>query len=314
MVAIKPIIVFGSINMDLVTKTSRLPIAGETLQGSEFFTAAGGKGANQAVAAARLGISTYMVGRLGDDDFGRQLLSSLQAAGVHTDGILIDAAVSSGIAVITVDAKGENNIIIVAGANGRVSQQDVERLTALLPEAAALLLQFEIPLPFVISAAQAAHQVGIPVILDPAPAKTDIPAELYELVDIITPNEIEASQLVGFPVDGQESAAKAAAELRQRGVGTVIVKLGAQGVFCATNNETFFVPAFSVHAVDTVAAGDAFNGGLAVALAQGHPLREAVIWGAAAGAICATKAGAQPSLPDRETFEAFLQQRGVVKQ
>lgn len=311
---IKPIIVFGSINMDLVTKTPRLPIAGETLPGYEFFTAAGGKGANQAVAAARLGISTYMVGRVGDDDFGRQLLCGLQTAGVNTEGILIDAAVSSGVAVITVDDAGENNIIIVAGANGRVSQQDVERLSTLLPKAAALLLQFEIPLPVVLRAAQAAHQAGIPVILDPAPAKTDIPAELYELIDIITPNEIEASQLVGFPVNGQESAAKAAVELLQRGVHTVIVKLGTQGVFCATTQETFFVPAFSIQAVDTVAAGDAFNGGLAVALAQGHSLREAVIWGAAAGAICATKAGAQPSLPDQETFEAFLKQRGVMKQ
>lgn len=300
--------------MDLVTKTPRLPIAGETLQGSEFFTAAGGKGANQAVAAARLGISTYMVGRVGDDDFGQQLLSGLNAAGVHTDGILIDAAVSSGVAVITVDARGENNIIIVAGANGRVSQQDVERLSAVLSEAAALLLQFEIPLPIVLSAAQAAHQAGIPVILDPAPAKTNIPAELYGLIDIITPNEVEASQLVGFPVNGQESAALAAAELQQRGVATVIVKLGAQGVFCATNNETFFVPAFAIQAVDTVAAGDAFNGALAVALAQGHSLREAVVWGAAAGAICATQAGAQPSLPNRETLEVFLKERGIVKE
>ena len=304
--AMKPIIVFGSINMDLVTKTPRLPIPGETLQGYEFFTAAGGKGANQAVAAARLGISTKIVGRLGDDDFGRQLLAGLQAAGVHTDSVLVDEAVSSGVAVITVDDAGENNIIIVAGANGRVNQQDVERLTDLLPGAAALLLQFEVPLPAVLAAAQAARQAGVLVILDPAPAASDIPLELYPLVDIITPNEIEASQLVGFPVNGQDTAAKASAELRQRGVGTVIVKLGAQGVFCAAGAETFFVPAFSVRAVDTVAAGDAFNGGLAAALADGRSLRDAVVWGAAAGAISATKAGAQPSLPDRKTFDAFL--------
>jgi ribokinase len=202
--------------------------------------------------------------------------------------------------------RGENNIIIVAGANGCVNQQDVERLTDLLPGAAALLLQFEIPLPAVLAAAQAARQAGVLVILDPAPAKENIPPELYPLIDIITPNEIEASQLVGFPVEGQEAAAKASAELRQRGVGTVIVKLGAQGVFCAAGAETFFVPAFSVRAVDTVAAGDAFNGGLAAALADGRSLRDAVVWGAAAGAISATKAGAQPSLPDRKTFDAFL--------
>lgn len=296
--------------MDLVAKTPRLPVAGETLQGYEFFTAPGGKGANQTVAAARLGVPTQMVGRVGGDEFGRQLLAGLQTAGVQTDGVLVDEATSSGVAVISVDDAGENNIIIIAGANGRLNKTDVERLSSRLPGAAALLMQFEIPMPVVQLAAQAAHSAGVPVILDPAPVQ-DVPTELYPLVDIITPNQLEASGLVGFPVDGQETAAKASAELRQRGVGTVIVKLGAQGVFCATGEETFFVPAFSVQAVDTVAAGDAFNGALVVALAEGRPMREAVVWGAAAGAISATKAGAQPSLPNRETFEAFLQQRGV---
>jgi ribokinase len=306
----KPIVVFGSINMDLVTKTPRLPVAGETIQGDEFFTAAGGKGANQAVAAAKLGIPTQMVGRLGNDDFGRRLLIQLQAAGVGTDGVSVDEATSSGVAVITVDDRGENNIVIVAGANGRLDEVDVERLRTNLPGAAALLMQFEIPLPTVLLAAQAARQVNVPVILDPAPAR-DIPTELYPLVDILTPNQLEATQLVGFPVDGQEAAAKAATELRRRGVGTAIVKLGDWGVFCATAEETFFVPAFPVQAVDTVAAGDAFNGGLAAALSQGLPLRQAVGWGAAAGALAATKSGAQPSLPDRKTFDAFLRERGV---
>jgi ribokinase len=306
----KPIIVFGSINMDLVTKTPRLPVAGETLTGHEFFTAGGGKGANQAVAAAKLGIPTQIVGRLGNDDFGRQLLRHLQAADVQTDGVLVDETTSSGVAVITVDDAGENNIIIIAGANGRLNETDVERLRTQLPGAAALLMQLEIPLPTVQLAAQAAQSAGVPVILDPAPAQ-DIPVELYPLIDIMTPNQLEASQLVGFPVDGQEAARQASAELQQRGASTVIVKLGDRGVFCATAKETFFVPAFSVSAVDTVAAGDAFNGALAVALAQGRSLREAVVWGAAAGALSATKAGAQPSLPDRKTFEAFLKERGV---
>lgn len=307
----KPVIVFGSINMDLVTRTPRLPLAGETLQGYEFFTAAGGKGANQAVAAARLGISTQLVGRVGNDNFGHQLRDGLQAAGVHIDHVLLDDSASSGVAVIAVDDVGENNIIIVAGANGRVNQEDVERLTDLLPNAAALLLQLEVPLPAVLAAAQAAQKASVPVILDPAPARGDIPSELYSLVDIITPNEVEATQLVGFAVDGQETATRAAAELRQRGIGTVIIKLGAQGVFCATGSETFFVPAFSVQAVDTVAAGDAFNGGLAAALAEGLPLRQAILWGSATGALSATKVGAQPSLPDRETFERFLKERAV---
>ncbi|MFB8789065.1 MAG: ribokinase [Potamolinea sp.] len=305
------IIVFGSINMDLITKTPRLPVAGETLQGYDFFTTAGGKGANQAVAAARLGISTHLVGRLGNDDFGRQLLAGLQSAGVHTEGVLVDKTTSSGVAVIAVDVSGENSIIIVAGANGCINQQDVDRLKDLLPKATALLLQLEIPLPAVLEAAQAARQQQVRVILDPAPAPASsvLPPELFPLIDIITPNEVEATDLVGFPVDGQDSAAKAAAQLLQRGVGTVIVKLGSQGVFCATAEERFFIPAFPVQAVDTVAAGDAFNGALAAALAQGRPLREAVVWGAAAGAISATKAGAQSSLPDRETFEAFLKAR-----
>lgn len=306
----KPIVVFGSINIDLVTQTPRLPVAGETLQGSAFFTAAGGKGANQAVAAAKLGISTQLVGRLGGDEFGEQLLASLQAAGVQTDGVLLDKETSSGIAVITVDDAGENNIIIIAGANGRLNQTDVKRLSYRLPGAAVLLMQLEIPMPVVLLAAQAAQQVGVPLILDPAPAQ-NIPSELYPLVEIITPNQLEAAQLVGFPVEGQEAAAKAAVELQQRGVNTVMIKLGAQGVFCASATETFFVPAFPVQAVDTVAAGDAFNGALAVALAEGRPLREAILWGAAAGAISATKSGAQPSLPDRKTFLAFLQERGV---
>lgn len=306
----KPIIVFGSINMDLVTKTPRLPVAGETLKGDAFFIVAGGKGANQAVAAARLGIPTQLVGRVGKDEFGHQLLLGLQAAGVQTDGVVVDETTSSGVAVITVDDAGENNIIIIAGANGQLDATDVEHLRHRLPGAAALLMQLEIPMPTVQLAAQLAHSVGVPVILDPAPVQ-DIPAELYSLVDIITPNQLEAYQLVGFPVDDPKSAAKASTELQQRGVSTVIVKLGAEGVFCATSEETFFIPAFPVQAVDTVAAGDAFNGALAAALAEGRSLREAVGWGAAAGAISATQAGAQPSLPDRKTFEEFLNARGV---
>lgn len=304
------VIVFGSLNMDLVAKTPRLPVRSETLLGKDFFTAPGGKGANQAVAVARLGVPTYMVGRVGKDSFGLELLASLQADGIQTENVLVDETTGSGVAVIAVDDAGDNQIIIIAGANGRVNQEDVERLILLFPETAALLLQLEIPLPSVFSAAQAAQQFGCPVILDPAPACLDFPSELYSLIDIITPNEIEASQLVGFPVNDPEAAAEAAATLCQRGVGTAIVKLGAQGVFCKTSQESFFVPAFPVETVDTVAAGDAFNGGLAVAMAQGHSLREAISWGAAAGALSTTKAGAQPSLPDRDTLEAFLKARG----
>ncbi|QSJ15168.1 ribokinase [Nostoc sp. UHCC 0702] len=305
------IIVFGSINLDLVATAPRLPVAGETLLGEDFFKIPGGKGANQAVALARLGIPTQMVGRLGADSFGAELVSNLQAAGVGTDNIFVDETVSSGVAIITVNHAGENQIIVIPGANGRVNQEDVNRLSHLLPTAKVLLLQLEIPITAVVAAAQAAQNANIKVILDPAPAQSNLPKGLYPLVDIITPNEVEAGQLVGFAVNGEESAAKAAKVLLQRGVKSAIVKLGAKGIICATAEETFFVPAFPVHAVDTVAAGDAFNGGLAAALFAGLSLHQAVIWGAAAGALAATKLGAQTSLPDKLTFDAFLKERGV---
>ncbi len=304
------IIVFGSINIDLVATVPRLPIAGETLLGHNFFQVPGGKGANQAVAMARLGISTQMVGRIGADSFGTELINNLQRSGVQTNNIFIDETVSSGVAVIAVDDRGENQIIVIPGANGRVNQEDVARLSHLLPNRTALLLQFEIPISAVVAAAKVARKAGVKVILDPAPAQSHVPDELYPLVDIMTPNEVEAGQLVGFSVNSEESAKEAAAVLLQRGVKCAIVKLGAKGVFCATAEESFFVPAFPIDVIDTVAAGDAFNGGLAAALHEGLSLHQAVVWGAAAGALAATKPGAQTSLPDRLTFDAFLQERG----
>lgn len=304
------IIVFGSINIDLVATVPRLPVAGETLLGRDFFKVPGGKGANQAVALARLGIPTQMVGRVGAQGFGAELINSLQASGVQTDNVFVDETMSSGVAIITVDDAGENQIIIIPGANGRVNQEDVERLSYLLPGATALLLQFEIPMSAVVAAAQIAREAGVTVILDPGPVHPDVPDKLYPLIDIITPNEVEAGQLVGFLVDGEESAKKAATVLQHRGVKSAIVKLGTKGVFCATAKENFFIPAFSVHTVDTTAAGDGFNGALAAALSVGLSLRQAVVWGAAAGAMAATKPGAQPSLPDRVMLDAFLKERG----
>ncbi|HLP87848.1 MAG TPA: ribokinase [Nostocaceae cyanobacterium] len=300
------IIVFGSINIDIVATTPRLPVAGETLLGKDFFKEPGGKGANQAVALARLGIPTYMVGRVGANSFGQELINALQTANVKTENILIDKNANSGVAIIAVDDAGENQIIVIPGANGKVNQEDVQRLLPLLKNASYLLLQLEIPIDAVIAAAKAAKEAGVKVILDPAPAQTHLPDELYPLIDIITPNEVEAGQLVGFPVNGEETAAKAAQVLLDRGVQCAIAKLGAKGVYCATRTESFFIPAFPIHAVDTVAAGDAFNGGLAAALSTGLNLHQAVIWGAVAGALAATKSGAQASLPDKFTFEQFL--------
>ncbi|MDY6803560.1 MAG: ribokinase [Cyanobacteriota bacterium] len=304
------VVIFGSINMDLAIATPRLPLPGETITGSNFLSAPGGKGANQAVAASRLGVNTQMVGRVGADGFGEKLLESLATAGVETRGVSISDRSSSGIAVIAVGGSGENSIIVVPGANGDIDETDSDRLKDLLPGKTALLLQLEIPLEAVISAAKAAKEIGVKVILDPAPFREDIPADLYKLIDIITPNEIEASQLVGFRVNNPETAKKAAQELRRRGVEVAIVKLGARGVICVCENQTLFIPGFPVDAVDTVAAGDAFNGGLAAAIDRGLSLREAVKWGAAAGALCATKSGAQSAMPDKETFEDFLSKLG----
>jgi ribokinase len=305
------VLVFGSVNMDLVARTPRLPIPGETLTGYRFDTISGGKGANQAVAAARLGVPTQLVGRVGSDRFGHDLLTRLQGFGVGCDRLLRDELAQSGVAVIEVDDAGENHIIIIPGANGQVDGTDVERLQPLLQTAQLLLLQLEIPLTAVIAAAQAAQAAGVTVILDPAPAQTRLPKELYASVNIITPNQVEASQLVGFAVKDAETAAEAASVLRRRGVQTAIVKLGKQGALCQTASETFSISAFPVEVVDTVAAGDAFNGGLAAALAKGLPLRQAVTWASAVAALSVTKAGAQSSLPDLQEVEDFLRSGGL---
>lgn len=300
------VVVFGSVNMDLVARVPRLPVPGETLTGHQFDTIPGGKGANQAVAVARLGVPTQMVGRVGGDRFGQDLITSLETAGVGCDRLLRDPSTTSGVAVIAVDDAGENHIIIIPGANGRVDQTDVERLQPILSVAKVLLLQLEIPLDIVTAAAQSAKAAGVTVILDPAPAQDNLPAALYPLVDVITPNQVEASQLVGFPVEDAETAAKAASVLQQRGVQTAIIKLGKQGALCQTAAETFSIPAFPVEVVDTVAAGDAFNGGLAAALAQNFSIQQAVTWGAATAALSVTKAGAQTSLPNLDELEKFL--------
>lgn len=301
------VLVFGSINMDLVTRTPRLPIPGETLTGHSFMTVPGGKGANQAVAVARLGVSTQLVGRVGGDGFGQELLASLKRAGVGCDRVWVDPSTSSGIATIAVDDRGENHIVIVPGANGHVGVDDCERMQALLPTVTVVLLQLEVPYDAVIGAAQRAKQAGVMVMLDPAPAPSVLPDALYAGVDILTPNQIEASQLVGFTVHDLDTAANAATLLHQKGIPIVLLKLGRLGVFCSTPDEHFHIPAFSVPVVDTVAAGDAFNGGLAAALTQGLPLRQATRYASAVAALSVSKAGAQPSMPTRDEVATFLQ-------
>jgi ribokinase len=291
--------------MDLVVRVGRLPAAGETLLGDAFFTAPGGKGANQAVAAARLGAPTRMVGRVGGDVFGAALRAGLAADGVDVAGVLVDAGAASGVALIQVDHAGENTIVVAPGANAALGAPDLARLETALEGARVLLLQLEVPLDAVLAAARLARARGVTVLLDPAPAR-DLPDELCALADLITPNEHEAAALVGFEVRDQEQAGRAGRALLARGAGAAVVKLGARGAcWCGPGGEQV-LPPFPVAAVDTVAAGDAFNGGLAAALSEGRPMPEALRWGLAAGALAVTRAGAQPALPRRAELLALL--------
>ncbi|MEO0540263.1 MAG: ribokinase [Cyanobacteria bacterium P01_A01_bin.105] len=299
------ILVLGSLNLDLVARVSRLPAAGETLLGQSFETIPGGKGANQAVAAARLGAATRMIGRVGNDRFGPLLLDSLQASGVDTQSVTVDATTPSGTALIAVADNGDNQIIVVPGANGQVGEVELTQLERQLGPDDIVLLQFEVPFDVVERAAAIAHHVGATVIVDPAPAHGPLPDSFCQHVSILTPNQTEAEQLVGFPInDG--SADRAIERLRQRGVDVVILTLGHQGVRVGTQTGIVTVPAFPVQAVDTVAAGDAFNGGLAVALSEGQPLSTAATWASAVAALAVTQPGAQSSLPDRKTVMDFL--------
>jgi ribokinase len=300
------VVVFGSINIDLVVQVPRLPARGETVIGERFFTASGGKAANQAVAIAKLGIPTKLVGQVGKDHFGQILLESLQSSGVDVENAIVNESTHSGVASIAVDRKGENTIACAAGANYCVGEEDVNRFKALLPQAKVVLLDLGIPMPAILAAAREAHNSDCTVILDPAPARHNLPAELYNLVDIITPNRIEASQLVGFTVDGVTTARQAASFLHQMGAQNIVITMGEKGVFCSTPNDSFAVPAIRTRAVDTVAAGDAFNGALAAGLASGKSLREAIQWGVVAGSLAVTKHGAQASLPDKESFTEAL--------
>ena len=314
MLAVKPdvkpsrVVVFGSVNMDLVARVERFPRPGETITGDHFFTAPGGKGANQAVAAARLGAQTRMVGRVGADTFGETLLDGLASQGVDIAGVIRDENSSSGVAMIEVTASGENTIIVVPGANGRLERDDLDRLEVALDGARVLLLQLEVPMSMVVEAARLARERGVLVILDPAPAQV-FPDGLLELVDLITPNESEAAALVGFAINEPSEVARASKLLLERGARGVLIKRGEHGVYWTDGRAEAFRPTFPVRALDTVAAGDAFNGGLAAALAEGLEIGEALDWGLATSAISVTRSGAQPSLPDREEVIRLLADR-----
>ncbi len=297
--------VVGSLNMDLVARSPHIPQPGETIIGGELHTLPGGKGANQAVAAARLGAATAMVGKVGQDGFAAPLLKNLEAANIDHSFVQQDAASATGVALIVVDDAGENSIVVAPGANHQLSPADIAAAEAVITGAKVLLLQLEIPLESVTKAAQLAQANNVTVILNPAPAQ-ELPAELLNAVDILTPNETETELLTGAPVNNQRDAEAAAAKLRDQGVAAVILTLGSKGALLIDGDQNILVPSFSITPVDTTAAGDAFMGGLAVALAEGQSLPEALRWGNAAGALAATKLGAQPSLPRREALLAKL--------
>ena len=301
------IIVVGSLNADLVVRTPRFPQPGETISGEDLQVIPGGKGANQAVAAARLGANVSMLGRVGKDNFGDFLLDNLKANHVDTYLVQGDDA-STGTATIIVDANGQNSIILSAGANGKVSSLDVEH--ASFSDYSLLLLQLEIPTPTVLSAAKLAKQSGVRVILNPAPAK-ELPDELISLADFIIPNETELSLLTGMEVNDIPSAEEAARVLLIKGAKNFIVTLGNKGALIVNEEITTHVETFIVDVVDTTAAGDAFIGGFASVLDSANSLADAVRYGCACGALATTKFGAQPSLPSKKEVENFMSLREV---
>lgn len=296
------ILVIGSLNADLVVRAPRFPAPGETISGEDLAIIPGGKGANQAVAAARQGTSVAMLGRVGNDSFGPTLLQNLQNNNVDTAHVRTDDS-ATGTAIIVVDSNGQNSIVLSPGANGKVTPADVESVS--FQDVDTLLLQLEIPLETVIHAAALARQNGLRVILNPAPARP-LPDSLLADVDILVPNESELQLLSGQPVTDIPSAESAARALLAKGVKTVIVTLGANGALFVTGEQVTYVPTFKVDVVDTTAAGDAFIGGLAAALLKGKFLEEAVRYGNAAGSLAATKFGAQPSLPTAKEVENLL--------
>ncbi len=298
------IVVVGSSNMDLVVKTPRIPQLGETVLGGEFVMVPGGKGANQAVAAAKLGAEVYFVARLGDDLFGQRLLANFEKEGVHTEYVTSTSGTASGVALIAVDSAGNNVIVVAPGANSRLASDDVRRAQDEIASAGAVVAQLEVPVETVECAAQMAREAGVPFILDPAPAQKLRP-DLLKRVTVLTPNETEAQILTGMEVSDEVTASLAAERLLSSGVGAVIVTLGAQGFLLADGTTREFVPAAPVRAVDATAAGDAFTGSLAVGLAQGQSLREAAVFAGRVAALSTTRMGAQSSMPTRQEVDAF---------
>jgi ribokinase len=299
--------VFGSINMDVTAYMERLPRPGETLHGREYKLGLGGKGANQAVAARKLGSDVAFIARLGADDFAKPARRELASYGVDTELVSEDKDGATGIAIINVGEGGENYISLIGGSNLRMDESDVARGKSVLEKASVLLLQLEVPLQASLAAAAMVKSHGGTVILDPAPAPAHgLPPEVFKSVDILTPNETETGLLLGWTPSTLEEGLKAARELRGKGVSAAIVKLGAKGLAVSSPEAESTIPPFKVNAIDTVAAGDTFNGGLAHALERGLPLIGAARYASACGALSTTRKGASAAAPTKAEVEAFL--------
>ena len=299
------ILVIGSSNTDMVVKAERLPLPGETVLGERFIMAAGGKGANQAVAAARLGADVVFIVKVGDDLFGRQAIENFKADGIVTDYVITDPVYPSGVALITVDENAENCIVVASGANAALMPADLDRATEVIKNASLILMQLEIPLETVRYVAELAAQNGVKLILNPAPACA-LDDDLLSKVSIITPNQKETEMLTGIKITGRDSAETAANALAAKRIETVIVTMGSEGALLLTGGQCDWVPARIVKATDTTAAGDVFNGALAVALSEGKGVKDAVVFACSAAALSVTKMGAQSSAPIRSEVDCFL--------
>ncbi len=305
------VVVLGGLNMDLIADMPRPAGPGETVEGTRFYTTPGGKGGNQAVAVGRLMPrgSVEFVGKVGADSYGREMAAYLEAAGVGTLYLRVDPTVSSGVAIIFIDSSGQNYVNAIYGANARCDRAQVDDAAAVLKGAAVLLAQQEVPLATTLGAMEHARREGVTVVLDPAPARAELPPGFLQVADILTPNQTEAEALTGTAVTDAASARKAAAQIRGSGVKAVIVKLGEQGAYVEADGLSRHFPAFKVKVLATVGAGDAFNGGLAAGLAAGSSLEEAVWLGMATGALSVTKPGAQESMPTRAEVDQLLATR-----
>ena len=303
------LVVLGSINADHILNLETFPTPGETVTGNQYQVAFGGKGANQAVAAGRSGANIAFIACTGDDDTGERVRKQLASDNIDIAPVSVVAGESTGVALIFVNAEGENVIGIHAGANAALTTERVEAQRGIIAGAEALLMQLESPVESVLAAAKIAHENHTSVVLNPAPARV-LSDELLALVDIFTPNETEAEKLTGIRVENDDDAARAALALHDKGIGTVIITLGSRGVWASVNGEGRRVPGFKVKAIDTIAAGDTFNGALVTALLEGKAMDEAIRFAHAAAAIAVTRKGAQPSVPWRKEIDEFLSQQG----